>query len=66
MSRNVGTTDRILRLVLGLAVIALGFYFGSWWGALGLIFVGTAAIGWCPLYVPFGLSTCSTQSKQAS
>ena len=42
MTQNVGTIDRVIRLVLGLAIIALGFYFGSWWGALGLIFVGTA------------------------
>ena len=66
MTQNVGTIDRVIRLVLGLAIIALGFYFGSWWGALGLIFVGTAALGWCPLYLPFGISTRSTSSKSAS
>lgn len=57
MKLNVGNTDRVIRAILGLVVIALGFYYGTWWGALGLIFLATAAIGWCPLYVPFGLST---------
>ncbi|MCK5359834.1 MAG: DUF2892 domain-containing protein, partial [Gammaproteobacteria bacterium] len=38
-----------------------GFYFQSWWGAIGLVFLGTAAIGWCPPYALLGLSTCSTE-----
>jgi len=58
---NVGTIDRIVRVVLGLVIIAMGFYFNSWWGAVGLIPLLTAAIGWCPVYLPFGLSSCSTQ-----
>ena len=62
MKCNVGTTDRIIRVLLGLVVIALGIYFNSWWGALGAIPLFTAAISWCPLYAPFGLSSCSTKS----
>lgn len=62
MKRNVGSVDRIIRVVLGLVLIGLGVYFSSWWGAIGIIPLATAAIGWCPLYVPFGLSTCSTKS----
>ncbi len=58
MKRNVGNTDRIVRIVLGLALIALGLYFGTWWGLIGLVPLATAAIGWCPLYAPFGISTC--------
>jgi hypothetical protein len=61
MKRNVGSSDRVIRVILGLLVIGLGFYFGAWWGAIGLILLATAAIGWCPLYLPFGLSTCSTK-----
>lgn len=58
MASNIGSTDRIIRIVLGVAIIGVGIYFGSWWGAIGLVPLVTAAIGWCPLYVPFGLSTC--------
>jgi hypothetical protein len=61
MKQNIGNADRIIRVVLGLVLIALGVYFGSWWGAIGLIPLITAAIGWCPLYAPFGLTTKSTK-----
>lgn len=62
MKCNVGKTDRVIRVFVGLVLIALGVYFNSWWGAIGVVPLATAAIGWCPLYLPFGLSTCSTQS----
>lgn len=66
MSRNVGNTDRLVRFVLGIVVIALGVYFQTWLGALGLIFIGTALIGWCPLYVPFGFSTCPVKTNKTA
>ena len=62
MKSNVGKNDRIIRLLLGLLIIAAGIYFGSWLGAIGVILLITAAIGWCPLYVPFGFSTCPSKS----
>ena len=65
MTRNEGNTDRIIRLVLGIAVIALGFYFRSWFGLIGLIPLVTAGIGWCPLYSIFGLSTCPVDMNKA-
>ena len=61
MKRNIGNADRIIRVVIGLVLLALGVYFNSWWGAVGLIPLVTAAIGWCPLYVPFGLTTASAK-----
>jgi len=57
MKKNMGKGDRILRLILGIVIIAVGIYYQSWWGAIGLIPVLTAAINWCPLYVPFKIST---------
>jgi hypothetical protein len=65
MVRNVGSVDRVVRLVLGAAVVLAGLYFQTWLGALGLIFIGTALIGWCPLYVPFGISTCPVKNNEA-
>ena len=56
--KNVGRTDRIARVILGLGIVGAGIVFQRWWGALGAIPLGTAAIGWCPVYLPFGLSTC--------
>jgi len=58
MNRNVGSVDRIVRVVLGVAILAAGVKFQSWWGALGVVPLLTAAIGWCPVYLPFGISTC--------
>lgn len=62
MKCNVGKADRITRILIGLVLIGLGFYFKSWFGAIGVIPLFTAAIGWCPLYLPFGLSSCSIKS----
>ena len=66
MKTNVGSIDRGLRIVLGIAIIGLGIYFNSWWGAIGVIPLFTAAMKWCPVYLPFGLSTCSTKAVKAT
>jgi len=58
MQCNVGTTDKIIRVIIGLTIMAAGYYYQSWWGIIGIIPLMTAAIGWCPLYVPFGISSC--------
>ncbi|MBF0093780.1 MAG: DUF2892 domain-containing protein [Alphaproteobacteria bacterium] len=62
MTRNVGGIDRILRIVIGLALIvaAVAGLFAPW-GYIGVIPLLTGAIGWCPAYLPFGLKTCSTR-----
>jgi hypothetical protein len=57
MKSNIGSADRIIRVVIGLGIGALGIAFRSWWGLLALIPLATAAIGTCPLYLPFGIST---------
>jgi hypothetical protein len=60
MKKNVGTIDRVIRLVLGLAIILTGVLAQSWYGIFGLVFVGTAVAGYCPLYAVFGIKTCRT------
>ena len=57
MKKNVGKTDRIIRTILGLAVIAIGLYFRSAWGFLGLIPILTSASGRCGFYVPLKIDT---------
>mgnify|MGYP006307263527 CR=1 FL=1 len=61
MTCNMGSTDRIIRGVVGIAVLGAGYYFQSLWGLIGLIPLVTALIGWCPAYVPFGISTASKE-----
>ena len=63
MKLNMGSIGRSARVVVGLAIIAAGFYFKSWLGLIGLIPLGTALVGWCPMYVPFGISTCRTRPE---
>ncbi len=59
MKQNVGKIDRVIRLVLGVDLLGLAFYWGCWFtGVLGLAFLVSAAIGWCGLYKVFGISTC--------
>lgn len=58
MRCNVGGIDRTLRVVVGLALIGAGIALQSYWGAIGLVPLLTGALGWCPIYLPMGLSTC--------
>ena len=62
MQCNIGKADKVLRIIIGLVIIAIGMYFKSWWGAIGLVPLLTATIGWCPLYVPLGIKTCKTEA----
>lgn len=57
MKKNMGKADRWIRAIIGVAIIAAGIYFKSWWGLIGIIPLGTALISTCPLYLPFGIST---------
>ena len=58
MKNNVGKTDKIIRIIMGLAIGGLGIYFKSWFGLIGIVPVLTALINWCPLYAPFKINTC--------
>lgn len=58
MKPNVGSLDRTLRILLGLAILGGGLYYQNWFGLVGLIPLLTAALRRCPVYLPFGLSTC--------
>lgn len=72
LCKNVGSIDRGFRALVGivalvLAFTTLGVMAGSLWGIIaavvGVVMLGTAAMGMCPLYIPFKLSTCSVPSK---
>ena len=64
MKSNVGGTDRILRLVIGLALVAMAATgtVGAW-GYIGIVPILTGALGWCPAYLPFGFSSCKTPDR---
>ena len=69
MKKNMGTTDRLIRL--GIAAVIAVLYFmgiipGVWATVLVIIagvFVLTSFVSFCPLYAPFGISTCKMKES---
>jgi hypothetical protein len=71
MKKNMGMLDRIIRSVLAL-IIGILYFTGTISGALGLIlligaivFLATSFVSFCPLYLPFGISTCKVKEPKA-
>lgn len=62
LKQNVGTIDRLIRAVVGIAALVAFFMLPEaewrWFLLIGLVPLATAALGSCPLYTIFGLSTC--------
>ncbi len=58
MKCNMGKADRIIRLIIGLAIVAWGVMNANIIAdVIGGILLFTAVTGWCPLYLPFGINT---------
>ncbi len=56
-----GTADRVIRVVLGLALITLAVTKGMTWAWIGVVPVLTGATGICPLYSLLGINTCGVK-----
>jgi hypothetical protein len=66
MKTNVGSIDRTLRIVAGLAILSLYFILEEGqrgWALLGLVPLLTGLVSWCPLYTLLGIRTCKTASR---
>jgi hypothetical protein len=64
MEKNVGSLDKLVRVVVGIALIAMVFVGPQTaWGWIGVIPLATAAVSWCPLYTALGIKTCPTAAK---
>lgn len=61
MQHNVGGADRIIRIVVGIALIVWAILGGPIWAWIGVLPLATGLIGWCPAYLPFGIKTCATK-----
>lgn len=62
LKRNEGNLDRIVRVVLGFAVLSLVFVGPqTLWGLVGLIFIVTGLVGMCPIYRILGINTCGKE-----
>jgi hypothetical protein len=60
MTKNVGKIDKIIRLVLGVVLIAFALMTGNILGYIGIIPIVTALMGWCPLYTLIGKNSCGS------
>jgi DUF2892 family protein len=62
LKKNVGSIDRILRIILGLVLLGCYFYFPDlsyrWVLLIGIVPLATGLMSSCPLYSILGLSTC--------
>jgi len=65
MKANVGGIDRVLRIVVGLALIGWALTGGPIWAWIGLVPLATGAISFCPLYPLLGMSTCPIKAKES-
>lgn len=63
MRKNIGSTDKIIRLLLGVGLIIYGIYFNSWIGFIAVIPILTALINMCPIYSLLGINTCAIHNK---
>jgi hypothetical protein len=61
VNKNIGTIDRVLRIIVGIALIALAAT-GTigLWGYIGVVPLATGLLGWCPAYSLLGIKTCKT------
>lgn len=62
MKKNIGNTERVIRVIAGIAILSLIFFLDGvtrWWGLIGIVPLLTGVIGWCPPYAILGINTCS-------
>lgn len=71
MRKNMGMADRLIRVLIAV-LIAYLYYNETISGILGIVlmvfavvFVLTSLVSFCPLYIPFGISTCTTKNKKS-
>ena len=69
MKKNMGSADKIIRVILAIVFAAL-YFTGTVSGTIGLVllilgivFLATSLISFCPLYLPFGINTCAKEES---
>ncbi len=61
MPVNVGSADKVIRIVMGIVLLSLIYFLSGnirWVGLIGIVPIMTARVGWCPLYSLLGIRTC--------
>jgi hypothetical protein len=70
MAKNVGGADRVIRLIVGIVLLALAiWYFGGAWqwvsGIVGVILLLTSVVSFCPLWTLFRVNTAKHKAEEA-
>lgn len=62
MKSNVGGVDKVLRIIVGVVLVAWVLFFnGPVWAWVGVVAIATGFISFCPLYPLLGINTCKTK-----
>ncbi|MBI2840565.1 MAG: DUF2892 domain-containing protein [Acidobacteria bacterium] len=65
MKKNIGTVERVIRVIVGIGVLSVAFVGkGTPWTYLGILPLLTGVVGWCPPYAVFGISTCKASDQE--
>lgn len=64
MKKNMGTTDKTIRIVIGLFLIVLGIFGSKIWIIIGLLPLITGLVNYCPLYTLLGISTSKEKTTK--
>ncbi|TVR93262.1 MAG: DUF2892 domain-containing protein [Spirochaetaceae bacterium] len=68
MTKNVGSVDKVVRVVAGIALVAVGIVLGgAWWAAaaVGAVLLFTVATSFCGLYTLLGVNTCKVKNSNS-
>lgn len=65
MECNIGNTEKIIRLILGLAFVWLGYTMSPWWYLVAAILIATATVSFCPLNKVLGINTCKPKEERS-
>ncbi|MCS7064787.1 MAG: DUF2892 domain-containing protein [Fimbriimonadales bacterium] len=63
MTCNIGRVEQAIRILIGIAILAAGWYYQSWWGLIGLIPLLTGIVRFCPLWRVLGISSCPASER---
>ncbi len=66
MEKNIGSVDKAIRIIVGVALLSLLFLVegnARWWGLIGIGPILTVVLGWCPGYSLIGVSTCKPKKS---
>ena len=63
MKKNMGSLDKNIRLILGIAILIIGYMYDSWWGLIGLVPIITSFMSFCPIYLPLKMSTIKSKKN---